>query len=288
MTDGLMDPNTPTLANGGAPTADPGDISPPIERDAKPRASERPSFAQQRHAQEQARAQTKPPANPQEAPPAPTDQQPPAAPAGEKIKIGKYEVSEEELGSIMERQALDDLRKATVPTTPQDYKLGIPETMEMPGGLQFKFDEAGNKAAFDAARAWAHNKGMSQSDFSEMLGLYASQEAQQHAALAERSRQEIAKVGINGPQRVDAVGKWITGMVGEKDAAPIRATLVTDSHLRFYETIMHKLQSQGGASFSQQHRAAPETSSIPNYDNMSFAERRYAQDQLLARQRGGR
>jgi hypothetical protein len=56
---------------------------------------------------------------------------------------------------------------------------------------------------------------MTQSDFSEMLGLYASQEAQQHAALAERSRQEIAKAGTNAPQRVDAVSKWIKGTVGE-------------------------------------------------------------------------
>jgi hypothetical protein len=58
-------------------------------------------------------------------------------------------------------------------------------------------------------------QGMTQSDFSEMLGLYASQEAQQHAALAERSRQEIAKAGTNAPQRVDAVSKWIKGTVGE-------------------------------------------------------------------------
>jgi len=51
-----------------------------------------------------------------------------------------------------------------------------------------------------------------------MLGLYASQEAQQHAELTARSRAEVAKVGVNAPQRVDAVGKWITGMVGEADA----------------------------------------------------------------------
>jgi hypothetical protein len=187
---------------------------------------------------------------------------------------------------MMERQALDDLRKATVPTTPQDYRLAIPDGMKLPGDVDFRFDEAGNKAAFDAARAWAHGKGMSQSDFSEMLGLYASQEAQQHAALAERSRQEIAKVGINGPQRVDAVSRWITGMIGEADAAPVKATIVTDAHLRFYETIMHKLQSQGGASFSQAHRAAPETDKIPGFEKMSFEQQRQAQDQYAAR-RGG-
>jgi hypothetical protein len=276
-------------------------------------APERPSFAEQRLAQDQAAppfaARESAPANPRsrghspardtyerisqaqdqapgEAPPAPAadQQQPPAA--AEKIKVGKYETTEGELAAMLERQSRDDLRAATVPTTPQDYKLAIPDGMKLPGDVDFRFDEANNKAAFDAARAWAHNKGMSQSDFSEMLGLYASQEAQQHAALAERSRQEIAKVGINGPQRVDAVGKWITGMVGEADAKPIRATLVTDSHLRFYETIMYKLQSQGGASFSQAHRAAPDNDKIPGFEKMSFAQQRQAQDQYAAR-RGG-
>jgi len=184
---------------------------------------------------------------------------------------------------MMDRQAQDDLRKATLPTTPQDYKLALPENLKLPGDQRFTFDEAGNKATFDAARAWAHSRGLSQTDFSEMMGLYASHQAGVDAALAARSAAEVAKVGINAPQRVDAVGKWITGMVGEADAKPIRATLVTDSHLRFYEKIMTQLSSQGGASFSQSHRVPPDTSGIPGYDKMSFEQRRLAQDQNLAR-----
>src|ERR1019366_10216377 len=100
--------------------------------------------------------------------------------------------------------------------------------------------------------------------------LYASHTANTEAMLAERSRQEIAKVGINGPQRVDAVGKWLTGMVGEADAKPIRATIVTDAHVRFYESIMQKLTSQNSASFSQSHRVPPDTAKIPGYEGMSF------------------
>jgi hypothetical protein len=195
-------------------------------------------------------------------------------------------VSEGELSAMMERQALDDLRKATMPPTPQDYKLALPENLKLPGDQKFTFDEAGNKATFDAAKAWAHSRGLSQSDFSEMMGLYASHQATVDAALAARSQQEIAKVGINGPQRVDAVGKWITGMVGEKDAAPIRATIVTDAHLRFYEKIINLTTTQGGASFSQSHRVPPDTTGIPGYENMSFEQRRQAQDQVAAR-RGG-
>jgi hypothetical protein len=135
-------------------------------------------------------------------------------------------------------------------------------------------------------RPWAHNRGMSQSEFSEMIGLYASHTANTEAMLAERSRQEIANVGINAPQKVDAISKWLTGMVGEADAKPIRATIVTDAHVRFYETIMNKLTSQGGASFSQSHRVPPDTAKIPGYEGMSFEQRRHAQDQLAARRTG--
>jgi hypothetical protein len=279
----------PTLANAGAPAAppasDPGELGPSIApRTApKPSAPENPrarGYSPARDMREAAATRA-----PGEAPPS-ADQQREIPADGTKFKVGKFEVSEGEFGVMMERQALEDLRKATVPPTPADYKLALPESLKLPGDGKYQFDEVGNKASFDAARAWAHNRGMSQSEFSEMMGLYASHTANTEAMLAERSRQEIAKVGINGPQRVDAVGKWITGMVGEADAKPIRATIVTDAHVRFYETIMNKLTSQGTAPFSQSHRVPPDTAKIPGYEGMSFEQRRLAQDQYAARRTG--
>jgi hypothetical protein len=136
-----------------------------------------------------------------------------------------------------------------------------------------------------AAKAWAHSKGLDQSAFSEMLTLYASHVAQQDAALAEASRAEIAKAGVNAPQRVDAIGRWIRGEVGDADAKPILATIVTDAHLRFYEKMHQRITSQGSASFSQSHRVPPADTGIPGYENMSFEQRRHAQDQTVARRR---
>jgi hypothetical protein len=49
--------------------------------------------------------------------------------------------------------------------------------------------------------------------------------------------------------------------------------------------MMQKISSQGSANFSQSHRAAPETNPIPGYENMSFEQRRQAQDQNAARRR---
>jgi hypothetical protein len=136
-----------------------------------------------------------------------------------------------------------------------------------------------------AARNLAHSKGWSQQDFSEALAIFASHHAAQEAALAERARAEIAKAGVNAAQRVDAVGKWITAEVGEADAAPIRATIVTDAHLRFYERLINKIISQGVPNFSNAHRVPHDDVKIPGYENMSFEQKRYAQEQLAARRR---
>ena len=280
------------------PSQQPAPAAPAVAKPVLPGSKAWAEMSQeQRHAQlrgpENLRARGHSPARdmreavrpPGEAPPPADQQQAPPADAT-KFKVGKFEVSEGEIAAMMERQAQDDLRKATIPPTPADYKLALPETLKLPGDGKYQFDEAGNKASFDAARAWAHSRGFSQSDFSEMMGLYASHHAQQEAALAERSRQEIAKAGVNAPQRVDAVGKWITGLVGEADARPIRATVVTDAHLRFYEKLMVREVSQGAAAFSTQHRVPADDGKIPGYEGMSFEQRREAQDRNAGRRMG--
>jgi hypothetical protein len=125
------------------------------------------------------------------------------------------------------------LRAATRPASLEAYEAKLPADLKLPGGQSYTFNQ--NDPSLVAARNLAHAKGWSQQDFSEALGIFASHIAGEQAALAERSQQEIAKIGANGPQRVDAVSKWITGVVGEADARPIKATIVTDAHLRFYE-----------------------------------------------------
>jgi transcriptional regulator with XRE-family HTH domain len=273
---------TDTLATIASPStsANPGELGPSATPapSPKPPAPDAPraTFEQRRHAQDQAAASDA-------APPAADPAAPPAPAQGEKFKVGKFEVSEDEVASMMDRQAQDDLRAATRPANPEEYKAELPADLKLPGGQTYAFDQ--NNPSLVAARNLAHAKGWSQQDFSEALGIFASHIAGEQAALAERSQQEIAKIGANGPQRVDAVGRWITGEVGEADARPIRATIVTDAHLRFYEKLMNKITSQGAASFSQSHRVAPDTDAIPGYANMSFEQRREAQDRNAARRR---
>jgi hypothetical protein len=284
--------------NPPAPSQQPAPSAAPASAKVTPGSKEWAQLSQeQRHAQlrgpENPRARGHSPARDHweavaeraagEPAPAPASEQP-APETGPKITVGKYQVSEAELAAMMDRQAHEDLRKATVPAAPEAYEAKLPADLKLPGGQEYKFDV--NDPSLIAARNLAHSKGWSQNDFSEALGIFASHIAGQEALIAEQSRAEIAKAGVNAPQRMDAVTRWITAEVGEADAKPIRATIVTDAHLRFYERLMNKISSQGSASFSQQHRVPADDKPIPGYENMSFEQRRYAQDQLAAR-RGG-
>jgi hypothetical protein len=280
MTDAPTAPAMPTLA-------DPGELGPSIAPATAPATAPKPApvaehaqtYEQRREAQDAANAAAKPEAA---AKPADEARVEPQAP-GEKVKVGKYEVSEAELASMMDRQAQEDLKKATLPAAPEAYEAKLPEGLKLPEGVEYQFDV--NNPTLIAARNLAHSKGWSQQDFSEALALYAGHIAGEQAMLAERSAAEIAKVGINAPQRVSAVNRFVIAEMGEADAKQINALIVTDSMLRYHEKIMQKLSSQGTASFSQSHRVAPETGGIPGYEKMSFEQRRQAQDQNAARRR---
>jgi hypothetical protein len=219
-----------------------------------------------------------------EAPAGDDPQAPPAA--GEKVKIGKYEVSEEEVGDLMADKAARDLARTQIPADPKAYKLDLPEGVALPGGAKVEFGkDPDSVAAADAARAWAHKQGLSQQQFSELLSIQAHSVAAQEMRIATYARAEVDKLGANGPQRIDGLSRWIIGEMGNEKARPIIASMATAAHVEFYEKLLSKQTSQGAASFSQQHRVAPDDKSIPGFEKMSFAEKRFAQDQRAARRR---
>jgi hypothetical protein len=221
-----------------------------------------------------------PPVAGQQPPPAKTDA--PAAPT-DKVKVGEMEVSQAELQEFFKTKGESELRKATLPTSAAEYKAELPPNFEMPGGLKVEFNET-DPLLIDA-RNWAHGKGFSQSEFSELVGMYASAKAKEAAFINQAASAELGKLGANAVQRVSAIETWLRGQLGDDLAAPMKTVMVTEKIVRGWEAIMHKFQSQGAASFSQAHRVAPDDNKIPGYDKMSFAEKRLAQDQRAA-QRG--
>jgi hypothetical protein len=181
----------------------------------------------------------------------PADPGKPADPLA-KVQIGEMFVSQAELQEFFQAKGEADLRKATLPATPADYVPALPENFKLPAGVDFKIDAADPMLA--DARAWAHGKGLSQSDFSELISIYASSKANEQAFINTATAAEVAKMGANGVQRVTALEQWLRGMVGDKLAGPMRQMMATADIVRGLEIIQSRMSSQGVASFSQAHR----------------------------------
>jgi hypothetical protein len=191
----------------------------------------------------------------------------PDASAGEKHKFGEMEFTEQELRDFLTARGEAELRKASLPQNPSDYRAELPANFEMPAGVEFKIDET-DPLLLDA-RAWAHSKGFSQADFSELVGIYATAKGKEASLYNRAATAEVAKLGANGAQRVTALETWMRGMVGDELAGAMRGMLVTEKIVRGWETIQRKFSSQGAAPFTQAHRE-------PGQVNGKVSESEYA------------
>jgi hypothetical protein len=216
-----------------------------------------------------------------DAPPAATD-------TGPKVLVGKFQVSEAELETMLARQSQDDLRKATLPQTPDGYKLELSEGATLPGGAKFEFRT--DDPALLAAKNWAHARGLDQATFSEALTLYASHEAQKNSEILAAQAREIAKVGPNAPQRVDSVFNFVRSQMGDADAKMIMRTMVSDAQIRFYEKMITRFTNQGSGSFSRRGNEPDKTGiSDAEWDKMTYTQQKdYSERATAAREASAR
>jgi hypothetical protein len=102
-------------------------------------------------------------------------------------------------------------------------------------------------------REWAFKNNLSQQQFSEALGLYANARSIEASQIISAAQRERELMGPNGPQRVDAISRWLQAKFPE-EAKPLLLTMVTERRARFFEKVIQALTSQGSATFSQAHR----------------------------------
>jgi hypothetical protein len=204
-------------------------------------------------------------------------QQPqPAQTDGGKIRLAEgVELTPDEIKALVARKAYEDSRKATAPTKAEDFRLELPADLKMPAGVEFKLDL--NHPAVEPARAFALRHGLNQSQFSEMVGVWASAAAAESVAFNNARAAEVAKLGDTANARVDSVTGWLKAMGGNHfgalarvlQLAPVAETVVGLEHL------MHRYVSQGGASFSGAHREphVPGKVSQETYDSYNYAQK---------------
>lgn len=186
----------------------------------------------------------------------------------------KNEVKGKEFGEhfnqLTARIAADDVAKLSRPQKPEEYKLELPKEFKPPEGVEFKFRDGDPLLA--QARSMAHEMGISQDNFSKLLGLYAGAQVADQQNISTARNAEIAKLGTTGPARVTAVNTWLDAM----GVSGLKARMWTAADVQMFEGLITRFSNQGGGQFRGTGREPPEPQgrvSNEAFAKMSPAER---------------
>jgi hypothetical protein len=211
---------------------------------------------------------------------------------GEKIRFGETEYTAKEISEAVAFKAEQDLRKAQIPATAAEYKLELPQDFKLPNGAQVQVAPVTDPIKGPAMRAfqeWSFKNGLSQTQFGEALGLYASATSNEQIAIANAAQREMEAAGVNAPVRVDAVSLWLKSDYPGAAKAFI-ATLATSKQLDAWESIITRSVNGGAGSFSRRGNE-PEAEKLSDeaYGKLSYNEKKEYAAQASARAaQGGR
>jgi hypothetical protein len=186
-----------------------------------------------------------------------------------KLRVGEMLLSEDDIKSLMTQKATADLRATQVPADAAAYEPRLPEGIKLPGDLQFKVDAA--DPALQDLRGLAKRIGLTQSEFSDVLAVYAGSEARKEAEFRTAMAGELTKMGANATMRVTAIETGLRGLLGDDLGGAMKSMIVSEKLARGFETLLQKFASQGVASFRQDGREPPNPNRGP-LSSMSEAE----------------
>jgi hypothetical protein len=191
----------------------------------------------------------------------------------EKIKLGDFEVSKDELSQLVADKAAKDSFKLTTPS-PDAYKIALPADFKPPEGISFEINK--DDPAFTQGRQFCFDNGLSQTAFEKLTGIYAGLETAKALQFETYKRAEIAKLGAAASERVTAVVTWMKGMVGDDATALVRALDYAPSERTVvaFEKLMQKWSSQGAAGFRSGAREQPRQGPTDaEWEAMSFSQK---------------
>jgi hypothetical protein len=202
----------------------------------------------------------------------------PATATGDRLKIGDLELTTDQIKGLMERHALEESRKATLPASPDLYELALPGDFQMPEGIDFKWDvnDPVRGPLIQRAREFAAANNISQDGFSRMMGLYAASQIYEAQMINRAAAAEVEKLGAMGSLRVDAVKTFLHGHLGSELANALTKNLYTERQIVGLEKLMSKFSSQGvsGNPGAGRDDGGPAKISDADYANLSYAAKK--------------
>ena len=163
-----------------------------------------------------------------------------------------FRASYDELAAF---KAADQVRRSTLPPSPTDYKAELPSDFKVPDGISFTFNQ--NDPLLAQARSAAHEAGLTQDQFSRLLGIYAGGQVSSQQQIQTARNAEVAKLGTTGPSRIDALTTFFRSYLGEADGNAVMARAFTAADVQRLEKLVGKITAQGGAPFRGNGREPP-------------------------------
>jgi hypothetical protein len=164
-----------------------------------------------------------------------------------------FRASYDELAAF---KASQDVRRSTLPPSPNDYKAELPADFKVPDGVTFSFNAADPLLA--QAQAVAHEAGLSQAQFSKLLAIYAGGQVSSAQQIQTARNAEVAKLGATGPSRIDALTTFFRAYLGDADGNAVMARAFTAADVQRLEKLVGRITAQGGAQFRGSGREPPQ------------------------------
>jgi hypothetical protein len=168
-----------------------------------------------------------------------------------------FRASYDELAAF---KASQDVRRSTLPRSPEDYKTEFTPDFKIPDGVKYEFNA--NDPLLHQARSVMHDidqgKISGQQAFSKLLELYAGGQVANQQQINTARNAEIQKLGAAGPARIDALTTFFRAYLGEAAGNRRMARIWNAQDVQDAEMEVSKITSQGGVSFRGNGRVPPE------------------------------
>lgn len=174
-------------------------------------------------------------------------------------------------------------RKAGLPKTAEEYQPVLPKGL--PDDLKIDVKDP----RFIEARKVAHEAGLTQDEFSKVLGLEAQRALAQAKMVVDGKAARDAELGPNGAARIDTLlAQAKAAGADDKEFAAFQRMLIEAPAISFVEKLMAKVSSQGvdTAARGGAGQGQSEPGKIEGYEKMSFAQRWVAGEARRAKASG--
>lgn len=159
-------------------------------------------------------------------------------------------------GTLSKYKSEMDAKFTARPESMDKYELRIPDSVTLPDGVTFEFDQ--DSPLVKSARQMAFDAGMGQEGFDSLVATYLDEKLQTYSKSETEAQEayqaELVKLGERGKERVSAVESYLKSTLTDTEYTAIRGVATTAEGVAAIEKLMGnardvapKLQGAGGA-----------------------------------------